>query len=704
MNIQSSIMLHDRMTQNLTRVISAVDTTITTLKTLDNTNVSPNISLLNDASAQIALARSGMEQTAENSAVMNRNLTRTPGILNNILDKVKTIGAAFLAAFALKNIIKWSDEQAQINAKINLISDNPQDVKEKVLASAQDSRSDYGETMNNVAKMGLLTGNTFVNTDEIIAFNNLLAKTYKIAGTGTQEQIGSMRQLTQALASGRLQGDEYVSVLENAPMVAHAIAKELGVTIGEMKKLSSDGKITADIIKRAVFNAADDINGKFEQIPLTWRDIWQRMVNVAKYSSDGILNKINQIANTQTFKDISDNFIRAMNAAIVIANGLFNTMVSGAKFIKENWALISPVIYGVTTALGAYLLAQGAVTAVKGIAIAAEVAHGFAMIVSNLAVAALAFVTGQYAAAQTAANAALYAFPVTWVVAAIITIIVGLIALTVAMVKWGTKTATVAGTVMGIFYAVGAVVYNVAAAIVNTLVGAVNDILRNFNHLSTQSAKVASGIANVFIKSFNAMARVIAEILNSIFANAHEALKLVDMVAGTSFAGEGPLKINAIQKGLVTYEGSQAGLINGGNDQVMQYKSVGGAYGAGVAEGNRISAKISKGVEDMKSKMDEMMNGIANNDPAKGSDPNGKNTAKNTDKMAKKLEASEEDLKYLRDIAEQEYINRFTTAEVKIDMANNATINTTDDIDGIWKVLVDGANEALETIAEGSYN
>lgn len=495
-----------------------------------------------------------------------------------------------------------------------------------------------------------------------------------------------------------------MSVLENAPMVAHAIAKELGVTIGEMKKLSSDGKITADIIKRAVFNAADDINGKFEQIPLTWRDIWQRMVNVAKYSSDGILNKINQIANTQTFKDISDNFIRAMNAAIVVANGLFNTMVSGAKFIKENWALISPVIYGVTTALGAYLLAQGAVTAIKGIAIAAEVAHGFAMIVSNLAVAALAFVTGQYAAAQTAANAALYAFPVTWVVAAIITIIVGLIALTVAMVKWGTKTATVAGTVMGIFYAIGAVFYNVAAWIVNTSVGASNSVIRTFNGMATASAKVASGIANVFIDAFNALARAAAVILNRIFADAHLALKLVDMVAGTSFAGDGPKEINVIQKEHVSLQASQIALHNGGNSEVMKMKDVGAAFAKGVGDGNAWSAKISKGIGDMRSKLDEMMNGITNNDPAKGSDPNGKNTAKNTDKMAKKLEASEEDLKYLRDIAEQEYINRFTTAEVKIDMTNNATINTTDDIDGIWKVLVDGANEALETIAEGSYN
>ena len=233
-----------------------------------------------------------------------------------------------------------------------------------------------------------------------------------------------------------------------------------------------------------------------------------------------------------------------------------------------------------------------------------------------------------------------------------------------------------------------------------------NSFRGTVNSMAQGAADVASSIANVFIDGFNLIARKAAEILNGIFDKARDFAGAIDGLMGTNLSSAVNVKFTARQAGRVQLQAAQLGMYNGGNSQVMQMKDLGGAYNKGVGKGNEMAAKLGGVLDDVNGIMKGLeMPGVGDDaGGGKGADPNNKKTADNTGKMAKQLEIAEDDLKYMRDIAEQEYINKFTTAEIKIDMTNNATINTPEDANDFWRILIDGTNDALETMAEGSYN
>ena len=486
-------------------------------------------------------------------------------------------------------------------------------------------------------------------------------------------------------------------------MIAQAIAKHMNVTMGQLKEMSSKGKITSDIIKAAVFSAADDINAKFGQMPMTWTDIWTQMKNYALFASDGVLKKVNQIANSQAFQKFLSGAQKAFGVLLSVANTTFNAVAGFAKIIIDNWTLISPVIYGVVTALTAYAAIQGVLTLLAWGHAAAEAIRSAGMIASQVATVMLTFATSGYAAAQATANTMAWSFPGTWLVAIIIGVIAAVIALIVAIVKWGTGTATVAGTVVGIFYWVGAAFYNVVAWIVNTAVGMANSFRSTINSMAQGAADVASAIANVFIDGFNLIARKAAEILNGIFDKARAFAGAIDGLMGTNLSSAVNVKFTAKQAGHVQIKAAQLGMINGGNSQVMQMKDLGGAYNKGVGKGNDMAAKFGGVLDDINGIMKGLEIPKGETGAGKGADPNNKRTADNTGKMANQLEATEEELKYLRDVAEREYINQFTTAEIKIDMKNENNISNENDIDRIIDVLVEKTQEAAATLAEGTY-
>lgn len=703
--ISSSIVMNDRMTSVLSNIVSSVNTTIRAVQSLDATQVSPNVSTLQLANSQLKIAETELDKMTASADQVNKNLGKTPSIIDNIKGKIIGAGAVMAAAFSIKKIIDASDQNAQITARLNLISDDPEILKKQIYASANDARMAYTDTAASVAKLGLLAKDAFNNTDEIVQFTNLTGKAFKISGAGIQESSAAMHQLTQAMASGRLQGDEFVSVLENAPMVAQAIAKYVGASMGELKQMSSDGKITSDIIKAALFSAADDINAKFGTIPLTWSDIWTQMKSYAFMASDGILKKINELANTQTFQNMLNSAKQGFSVLVMVANVAFNTIVGFAKIVADNWSLIGPIILGVATALGVYGAIQAWTTLMTWGQVVADTALGIAMAAQNLATIALAFVTGGYTAAQTAANAAAWAFPGTWIAAAIIGIIVAVVALIVAVVKWGTSTGTVAGTIVGIMYWVGAAFYNVFAGIANGVIWLINVHIKGFNAISKGAATVASGFMNAFINAFLAINNFFVDMINGIMKGLDWVGQKIDAVAGTSFAGGGAFQLPKLVSKGVNIQAKEIPLMAN-----VEYKNMGAAYDKGVAKGNAGMNKLSGGLDGLKdlTKGPDMP---AGDNPAVGggggkgggADPNGKRTADNTGKMANSMEITEEDLKYLRDVAEQEYINQFTTASISIDMANTNTINESSDLDTIISALVEKTKDAAQVIADGVY-
>ncbi|RDA73744.1 tail tape measure protein, partial [Hafnia paralvei] len=189
---------------------------------------------------------------------------------------------AYLGFQALRTGIEATDNYTNQNSRLALINDGLQtqaELQNKIYQAAQRSRGAYGETVSSVAKLGLLAKDAFSSNNETIAFAELMNKSFKISGASISESTNGMYQLTQAMAAGRLQGDEFRSVMENAPMLAQAIAKYTGKSMGELRKMSSEGEITANIIKNSLFSMADDINKKFATMPMTFETAWTRIKN-----------------------------------------------------------------------------------------------------------------------------------------------------------------------------------------------------------------------------------------------------------------------------------------------------------------------------------------------------------------------------------------------------------------------------------------
>ena len=372
--IQNSIILNDRMTQTFTAINNAISATVNSLSSLDGKSMNINTANLTTARQQLALADNELQKMKGDSKGVNDNLSKTPGIADTIKNKMMQVGAAIAGVMGAKQLLEASDQNAQITARLNLVTDAPEQLKEQIYQSANDAKVAYTDSMNQVAKLGLLAKDAFNNTDEIVQFTNLMQKAFKVSGADAMEATSAMYQLTQAMAAGKLQGDEFRSVMENAPMVAQAIAKYMDVSVGELKELGAKGKITADIIKNALFSAGDDINAKFKTLPLTWSDIWTQAKNFALREMEGILKKINQLANSQAFQSFITNLKIGFIGLKAVVNGVVDGIAMAGKFIADNWLVISPIIYGVTAALMTYVIWQGISTALEWLNVAAKTA------------------------------------------------------------------------------------------------------------------------------------------------------------------------------------------------------------------------------------------------------------------------------------------------------------------------------------------
>ena len=310
-----------------------------------------------------------------------------PGLMNAAKSGAAFAGAAMgieAAGRALKDMavsaVKTTDQLTQLRARIDLINDGSQstaEIMDKVFSAANRSRGSFLDMADSVAKLNLLAKDAFSSNDEAIYFVEQLNKQFKIAGAGVQETTSAMYQLTQAMAAGKLQGDEFRSIMENAPMLAQSIAQEMGLSVGQLKEMSSQGLITADIIKNALFNSAEETNAKFAEIPMTFQDIGTKLQNdlIAAFqpvmeelgnmtSSDAFMSVLNELA--FSFKVVA----AAAQVSIAIIKGAFsglsvvittikNIVSSFVQLFVTSMPLITAAIIGVSAAF----LAQKAIIA-----------------------------------------------------------------------------------------------------------------------------------------------------------------------------------------------------------------------------------------------------------------------------------------------------------------------------------------------------
>ena len=621
---------------------------------------------------------------------------------NELTNTIKRAVAAYVSIQSVGKALNISDELVQTTSRLNMMNDGVQTTAElvnMVYAAAQDARGSFSQMADVVARFGNNAKDAFSSSEEVVAFADLIQKQMTIAGASTQEAANAELQLSQALGSGVLRGDELNSIFEQAPNLIQNIADYLDVPIGKIREMAADGELSADVVKAAIFSAADDINSKFNEMPMTWGQMWQSMQNTALIAFQPVLQRLNDLANSEAFQTFIQGAIEAMATLANILLNVFEVAASVGAFIGDNWSIIAPIIYGVIAALGAYLAIMGIVNAITAISAAIDATKA----------AADALAAGQtflWTVRQYGLNAALAACPITWIIVLIIALIAIIFAVCNAIAKmtgiansgFGVITGGV-NVVIQFFKNLGLTVANIALGIGNAIAALASNMMTAFHNAI---CNVQSWFYNLLSTALSVIEGICAA-LNKLpfveFDYSGISSAADDYAAKASEAAGNKEDYQSISdafnEGFTTFDAFQDGWASD-------------AFNAGAAWGDGIADKVSNfSLSDVFGQTDipnvgDYTSGFNDAIANSGVGDSIGNIDDNTGKIKDSLEVSEEDLKYLRDIAEQEAINRFTTAEINVDMSGmQNTVNSGDDIDGFMTKLTDSVNEAVDNMTEG---
>lgn len=665
-----------------------------------------DVSAANDAYLRLSQTVGNTERyirdNVDEQGRFNQEISAGTQQANELTNTIKRAVAAYISIQSVGKALNISDELVQTTSRLNMMNDGVQTTAElvnMVYAAAQDARGSFSQMADVVARFGNNAKDAFSSSEEVVAFADLIQKQMTIAGASTQEAANAELQLSQALGSGVLRGDELNSIFEQAPNLIQNIADYLDVPIGKIREMAADGELSADVVKAAIFSAADDINSKFNEMPMTWGQMWQSMQNTALIAFQPVLQRLNDLANSEAFQTFIQGAIEAMATLANIFLNVFEVAASVGAFIGDNWSIIAPIIYGVIAALGAYLAIMGIVNAITAISAAIDATKA----------AADALAAGQtflWTVQQYGLNAALAACPITW----IIVLIIALIAIIFAVCNAIAKMTGIANSGFGV------------------ITGGVNVVIQFFKNLGLTVANIALGIGNAIAalasNMMTAFHNAICSIQSWFYNLLSTALSVIEGICAalnklpfvefdysgiSSAADDYAAKASeaagnkedyqsisdAFNEGFTTFDAFQDGWASD-------------AFNAGAAWGDGIADKVSNfSLSDVFGQTDipnvgDYTSGFNDAIANSGVGDSIGNIDDNTGKIKDSLDVTEEDLKYLRDIAEQEAINRFTTAEINVDMSGmQNTVNSGDDIDGFMTKLTDSVNEAVDNMTEG---
>ncbi len=482
----------------------------------------------------------------------NQRMSEGVSHSNHLLQKVTGIVGAYATLHTMGNIIGLSDTMTQTNARLSLIVDDGGSVEElqnKIYASAQNARGSYLTTADAVSKLGMQASQAFSSNDELIGFTELLNKSFVNAGTSAQGIDSVMLQLTQSMAAGKLQGEELNAVLDNAAPIVQNIRQYLeevqGIDASNIKELASEGIITADVIKNSMFYAADEINAKFESMPMTWGQIWQSAQNTAMMEFQPVLQRLNDMANSEAFQAFLDRAITGMATLANIVLNVFDLMGAAGSFVADNWSIIEPIILGVAGAFGIYtaaLLVNNGVQTIhnvqKAIATIQEYAHAKSILANAGAYSAETVATASATVAQASFNTALLACPITWIIILIIALIAIFYAAVGAINKFAGTSVSATGLISGAFAMLAASVVNIfvvptwnaIASLVNFIGNVFNDPIAAIKVLFYDmclTAMLAASVVNIFVvPTWNAIASLV-NFIGNVFNDPIAAIKVL---------------------------------------------------------------------------------------------------------------------------------------------------------------------------------
>lgn len=665
-----------------------------------------DVSAANDAYLRLSQTVGNTERyirdNVDEQGRFNQEISAGTQQANELTNTIKRAVAAYISIQSVGKALNISDELVQTTSRLNMMNDGVQTTAElvnMVYAAAQDARGSFSQMADVVARFGNNAKDAFSSSEEVVAFADLIQKQMTIAGASTQEAANAELQLSQALGSGVLRGDELNSIFEQAPNLIQNIADYLDVPIGKIREMAADGELSADVVKAAIFSAADDINSKFNEMPMTWGQMWQSMQNTALIAFQPVLQRLNDLANSEAFQTFIQGAIEAMATLANILLNVFDLAVSIGTFIGDNWSIIAPIVYGIVAALTAYIAISAIVAAINGVM---AIAEGVKAAAQTMATG----VTFAETAAQQGLNAALMACPLTWIIMLILALIVVIFAVCNAIAKmtgiansgFGVITGGV-NVVIQFFKNLGLTVANIALGIGNAIAALASNMMTAFHNaicsiqswfynLLSTALSVIEGICSALNKlpfvEFDYSG--ISSAADDYAAKASEAAGNKEDYQSIS---------DAFNEGFTTFDAFQDGWASD-------------AFNAGAAWGDGIADKVSNfSLSDVFGQTDipnvgDYTSGFNDAIANSGVGDSIGNIDDNTGKIKDSLDVTEEDLKYLRDIAEQEAINRFTTAEINVDMSGmQNTVNSGDDIDGFMTKLTDSVNEAVDNMTEG---
>lgn len=643
-SISTTLSVVDAMSGPLLNITNAVGSVVSSLqaadgainKAFDSSAFDGARIAVDQANAELQEMVDKINQSSNKQHEYNNKVNDGAAQVDGLVGKVTSLVGAYAGMVGVKKLFNLSDEITQTTARLNLMNDGmqtTQELQDKIFASAQRSRTEFLATADIVAKLGQRAPDAFKSNNETIQFAENLNKMFVIAGASQQEIASASLQLTQALGSGVLRGEELNAVFESAPNVIQAIADHLDVPIGKIREMASDGEITAGIVKTALLGATDEINAQFESMPITFAQAWT-----------GIQNDL-----------------------LTTLQPLLEVIGKGAGWIHDNWSTLEPIFWGLTAAVGAYAIGLGIQTTATWIATGAAQAF-FTTLMTN---------------------------PLFWIAIAI-------------------------GAVIGMIYkwvqSVGGI--EIAWKI------AMNGIMTTWDWVQIKFFtgvywvmdlwdKMALGMLTASIGIQNYMGDMKVGVLNTLQDMVNGSLDIINKFIGVLNKIPG-VSLDMVQQ--VTF-GTTAQLQNKANriarqNQLQSYqKQISSKMLERDSAINQMKNDALFATAQRQAKIDMMKvqvdaashidDSYASGYDASGIPGNVASTADNTKAIKDSVDISQEDLKYMRDLAEREVINRFTTAEIKIEQTNNNNIKSGMDLDGIISDLNAGLEEAMNSAAEG---
>jgi len=690
--ITTGIQLADNFSAPLMHIISSVNMAISSIYDMNqamNSGVdTTSLEAARNEIAQATVAAEEFNQTMQQaSSPINDNIRRQEQFnqslqngaseSSNLVSAIKRMAGAYLSIQTAGKILQTSDEITQTTSRLNMMNDGLQstaDLYNMVYVAANDARGSLGDMASVVARFGNNAKDAFSSSAEVVQFANLVQKQMTIAGASTQEAANAELQLSQALGSGVLRGDELNSIFEQAPNLIQNIADYLDVPIGKIRSMAQDGELSADVVKQAVFAATDEINANFESMPMTWGQMWTVFQNNATMAFQPVLQRLNDLANTDGFQTFATNAINDLAVVAGVVLDIFEGIGSVGTFVSDNWQIIGPIVEGVAAALTVYYGWQLLSTSATKAAAAAQWIYNAAMnanpaAIVAISIGALIVLIGILANKFTGTG---------HIAQSVFGMITGGINVVIQYFKnWG---LTVADIFIGIWNAGGACATNVEIAFHN----AISHVQALWYNMLSTALTVVSGICS----ALNKLPFVDFDYSGITGAADNYASKAAAAAGNTKDYASVPA---AFSKGVKTYDTYQKGWVND-------------AYTAGAAWGDGVTSKIKNTLSSKATNIpnaNNYPNALASSNAATAA--NTADTAKNTAKTANTLSASSEDLKYLRDIADREYVNKFTTAQIKVEMINHNNVNNDMDLDGMAEHLRSKIEEEMNAAAEGEH-